>query len=126
MNQGAGLRKVALVLLILLIHASVVSTTHHHKHNFQDRSRVQALGTTADKAPQQGGRSEGDAGCVSCNLQRNFVSDLHTVVFTLDSPPKSVAQHLLDSSPIPDAQFDAVSNRAPPLPSANHPNLQPA
>src|SRR5262249_12620516 len=78
MKGSTRYRRATSVLLCLLAHAILVTITHHHKLRVDSPARPGTLleSTTAG-VPGGLGAAQGDSGCLSCSLQRNFVSDLH-------------------------------------------------
>lgn len=79
MTVGPRSRLASIVLLCLLAHAFFVSVTHHH--GLSRTLSPDAIATlTADGDGGSGAEpdSGGDAHCLSCRLQRNFNSNIHT------------------------------------------------
>jgi hypothetical protein len=108
-------RKVTLVLLCLLAHAILVTITHHHKLKL-----VWASGTSttleSSTAPMQGGLADpqGDSGCLSCSLQRSFVSDVRPfrIAVMLPEPERWQLVPLVAATTEP---YLSTCNRAPPM-----------
>jgi hypothetical protein len=104
-----------LVLLVLLAHGFVVSSTHFHRaapdgHSADSGTFLTRSGDAQD-APLAGKHAQ----CVLCRLQRNFVSDLGQSNGADAAPPSAplVFKSSPESSDI-GSRFAADSGRAPP------------
>jgi hypothetical protein len=105
------------LLLALFAHAFLVSVTHCHRF-------VRAGGPGAEYSVGVGDREDssrpaefgGEAQCLLCRLQRNFVTDFDTVSLPVDAPRQEKQLHSLRPS-IPPATraFCVPPGRAPPL-----------
>jgi hypothetical protein len=82
-------RVISIAMLCLFAHALFVSVTHHHS------SRSNSSAPSASVTAENGGESDSspgstsDAHCLSCRLQRNFTSNVHSasiVVQPFDEP----------------------------------------
>ena len=92
MNQRGNLntasirraRLFSLVLLCLMGHALFVSLTHHHDavRNQSARSKSSLVAVSNDS--QTSRETGSDAGCLSCRLQRNCNSNLHTATGSVE------------------------------------------
>jgi hypothetical protein len=108
--------RVTLFLLSLLAHAILVTITHHHRLGAESPvGHSVGLAATRVSIPMGLGDTGGDSGCLSCSLQRNFVSDLRpirTPIQTLTEPEKW--ETILLSCPSTGPCL-TTCNRAPPL-----------
>ena len=101
-------------LLCLVAHAFFVSATHFHGFG-QSSSSAAAHIAAADGGSHGATDTSGDAHCVSCRLQRNFISDLRTPSVTLELIPKGLVRETILSTPCSRGPFLTVSDRAPPI-----------
>lgn len=105
------------VLLLLFVHAFVVSATHIHRFERGGALKAQtgvSLGSREDSNPST--EAGGHAQCLLCRLQRNFVTDYHKT--TLPAGPPH--QKTLASGPSPafslvTRPYSVPAGRAPPL-----------
>lgn len=103
-----------LALLCLIAHALFVSATHFHGIDRLYSSAAAAIATT-DGDSHSATDTSGDSHCISCRLQRNFISDLRTPSVTLELFPKGLICETFLSTPCLRGPFLVVSDRAPPL-----------
>lgn len=109
-------RTIAFAMLVLIAHAAIVSVTHHHS--------VRPQAVTASAAPSIASNHEdsgsapdsnSDAHCLSCRLQRNLVSSIHTAPVLVES----ITQPILHQTSKADSSHSGSSlllhGRAPPL-----------
>jgi hypothetical protein len=108
-------RKVTVLLLCLLVHAILVTITHHHKLKPVSTSGPNAS-LESSTTPIQGGLADpqGDSGCLSCSLQRSFVSDIRPfrIAVLLPEPQRWQLVPLVSTTTEP---YLSTSNRAPPM-----------
>jgi hypothetical protein len=83
-------RVASLTLLCLLAHAFFVSITHHHA-SLHKSAPAANVTMTAENDGGSGAKpdSTDDSHCLSCRLQRNFTSNIHTatvVVQPIEEP----------------------------------------
>ena len=109
--------KVTLVLLCLLAHAILVSITHHHNSPVLDPGHMAGLESSRILIPTGwgGGEPGGDSACLSCSLQRSFVSDLRPI---RTSAPIIIGLERRETIPLSCPSTDpclTVCNRAPPM-----------
>jgi hypothetical protein len=101
-------------LLCLVAHALFISATHFHsidRSNSPAAAQITAAGSDSRGATD----TSGDSHCISCRLQRNFISDLRTPSVTLELIPKGVVSETTISTPCSRGPFLTLSDRAPPL-----------
>jgi hypothetical protein len=110
-------RAIAPVLLCLVAHALLVSITHHH--GFKAGSDQSSIVVSASETGDRGaGSMSGDGSdCLSCSLQRNFVSDLQPFAVAYESLPGSETTEIRSTSRLPNGPSLTTSDRAPPAPS---------
>ena len=109
----------ALVLMCLVAHAGLVSLTHHH--TLTNRSlRASASGAEAGLGGETDGRQDSnrEGYCLSCCLQRNFVSTARTISIPPDLRPEPVRLEIFASNPMRSGVSLILSNRAPPSTNA--------
>lgn len=108
-------RLFSIVLLCLMGHALFVSLTHHHDgvRNPSAHSKSSLIAASSDSQTDK--ETGSDAGCLSCRLQRNCNSNLHTATVSVEAIVESpVCETLLAESyakPLEATLF----GRAPPL-----------
>jgi hypothetical protein len=104
----------SLVLLALIWHAFLVSSTHVHRiQSNEDRSSIASMSGRGGAEPAPA--SSNHAQCLLCSLQRNFVSDLQHSAPAIAAPEAQATPHAdLPTSTISAAPFLAPSGRAPP------------
>lgn len=104
-----------LVLLVLAAHAFVASATHFHA------PAAGAAGSSQTALARQGGGEReappsGDARCLMCRLQRNFVTGVPDSTPVLASPAALAPEHeFLRNTRACPAPTSLRSGRAPPL-----------
>jgi len=108
-------RATSLALLLVFAHAMFVCVTHHHS-SARSLSSTGVI-VTADANDESGAApdSKGDGHCLSCRLQRNFPSNIHTsslVVQQLEGPAN---WDTLVSETCPAGCSLLLSGRSPPL-----------
>ena len=112
---AAGSFARAAVLLCLIAHASLATITHHHGGS-QNVSKATSCsfeaGPSSDSnRPLRKGADE----CVSCGLQRNFVSDVRPVSIPPDVSAEPITREFFISHPTCNGISLVLSDRAPPL-----------
>jgi hypothetical protein len=114
--SSKGSRAKTLALLCLMAHALFVCFTHFHDsgRNAQPLSTASVRANTnsdSDHAPDSGG----DSHCLSCRLQRSFVSDTHEAPVLAEAIKQALSRASLLS--VPDSRDSrlVLSTRAPPL-----------
>jgi len=107
-------RAIAPILLCLIAHALLVSITHHH--GFRVGSDQPGILVRASEAgDQNAGSISGDGSdCLSCSLQRNFVSDVQPFAVAYESLPGSETREVLSNSPLLNGPSLVTCDRAPP------------
>ena len=104
----------AVVLLWLMAHTSLVTIIHHHPGALTNPG----AGTTveanrgSDSNGSQGTRRDGC--CLSCCLQRNFVTSVRPISIPPDLCPVPLATEMFVSEPCSNGVTLVLSNRAPP------------
>jgi len=107
----------SVLLLVLFAHAFLVNATHCHRF-------ARAIAPGAEQGIGVGGREDlgrqseagGDAQCVLCRLQRNFVTDFHRVSTPVGAPRHECQRHCLPPTLSTDSRaFSVPQGRAPPL-----------
>lgn len=111
-----GIRPARTVALLCLItHALLVNAIHFHITGIQEAapncSTLKTSHQNDSSNPFAGGHTE----CLSCRLQRNFVSDIRPLSFLFDSLPEPLAREFLISEPRLQLSFSIFSSRAPPI-----------
>ena len=112
-NQKSNVIR-TLALLCLVAHALFVSATHFHGIDRLNSSAARAIAATGSD-PHSATDTSGDSHCISCRLQRNFISDLRTPTVILELIPKGLICETFLSTPCLRGPFLTVSDRAPPL-----------
>lgn len=84
LKRSSRSRVIAVAMLCLIAHAAFVSVTHHHPARPQLSAPSAASFIANDTrgsntAPDSGG----DSHCLSCRLQRNFVSNIGTTALVV-------------------------------------------
>lgn len=105
-----------LVLLFLICHAFLATTTHFHRDVRPGAAPV-TLGLSAggDEGATQPNVANGHAQCVLCRLQRNFVCDLEQGIPTTLAPLARDTTRAVRAAAIHSrVSFLAPSGRAPP------------
>jgi hypothetical protein len=104
-----------LALLCLVVHALFVSATHFHGvdriDSLHTAARIAATNGDSQGATDEGGESH----CLSCCLQRNFISDVRTPSLFFELTSKGPICEIFLSEPGSCGPFLTVSDRAPPL-----------
>jgi hypothetical protein len=104
-----------LVLLALIWHAFLVSSTHVHRvHSALDVSSIASMSVRegAEPAPASGNHTQ----CLLCRLQRNFISDQLDSAPVIAAPEAQATGHADASAKRGSASyFLAPSGRAPPF-----------
>ncbi len=102
-------------ILCLIAHALLVNAIHFHITGCQEIApngpTLTASHQSDSNSPFAGGHTE----CLSCRLQRNFVSDVRPISLFFDSLPEPLARELLISEPRLQISFSIFSSRAPPI-----------
>jgi len=104
----------AVVMFVLVVHAGLVTVTHHHS----TAQRVpRAAAHTVDASP--GSNSSRPLGssercCVSCCLQRNFVTSIRPALIPSDFCSEPIRTEPFVSEPSRNGVPLVLSNRAPP------------
>ena len=114
--SGAGGSVRAMVFLCLIAHAFLVCFTHHHSNVGRDGANSTpglTAGTNGESSSPM--KSGGDANCLSCRLERNFVSDIQPASLIVDLLKAHVNPDASLSEPHSHGTFLVPSDRAPPL-----------
>src|SRR5262245_51132076 len=115
MKGSTAYRRATPVLLCLLAHAVLVTVTHHHKLRGESPARPRVLlESSTTPVPGGWGASQSDSGCLSCSLQRNFVSDLHPFRIAVLLPSAEQWQPAPSLAPSIERCL-CICNRAPPI-----------
>lgn len=77
-----------LLLLFLICHAFIVSTTHFHR-DVRPGARAATVGVIAgsDEGTEPSSVAFNHAQCLLCRLQRNFICDLEQGIPAIPAPP---------------------------------------
>ncbi|HYH84748.1 MAG TPA: hypothetical protein VEX60_04645 [Pyrinomonadaceae bacterium] len=104
-----------LVLLVLMAHAFVASTSHFHRLAGATAPVYSGAALSANEESQDAPPAGGHAQCLVCRLQRNFVSDLQQLIPVVAAPPATaqVFETHTDTS-VHSVRFLSPSGRAPP------------
>jgi len=105
----------SIALLVLLAHALFVSVTHHH--NVARAVTLSTASISADYGADSGGspHTGRDGHCLSCSLQRNFISDTHTAPLIIQPLQKPAESEAFLSEPHSHGPALRTCGRAPPL-----------
>ena len=104
-----------IVLLVLMAHAFVASTTHFHRLAWASAPGFSRSVLSANEDQQNAPPAGGHTQCLICRLQRNFVSDLQQTIPAVASPlAATLAFETLTDTSDSSAQLLAPSGRAPP------------
>jgi hypothetical protein len=110
-----GIRPARTVALLCLIaHALLVNAIHVHLAC----QEIAPAGPTLRASHQNdsnGSPASGHTECLSCRLQRNFVSDVRPISALFDYLPLSPMRELLILEPQLQGSFPIFSSRAPPI-----------
>ena len=103
------------MLLVLALHAFVASATHFHTSFAPANGASQAVLEGRDDAGQNTAPS-GDANCLLCRLQRDFVGGVQPAAPALAPPPAVASEH----EPFRETHVNTTrlllrAGRAPPL-----------
>ena len=106
----------SLALLCLMAHALFVCLTHHHDARPEHFS-LTAASVAADDDGHSGSStgSNGDSHCLSCRLQRSFVSDTHTTSLIVTAITEALSCEAFLSTPHSRKVSVILFGRAPPL-----------
>ena len=109
-------RVTSLALLCLVAHALFVCTTHHHQSR-RDLSAPPGTNVKVMAAGESGpdSQSGSDSHCVSCRLQRNFVSNVHTASVPIEPLQEPVSCETEKLQHAPSGSSLLLFGRAPPL-----------
>jgi len=104
-------------MLCLVAHALFVSATHHHNPTSHSLLSPATASVTAARDGESGSApdSTSDAHCVSCRLQRNFVSNIHTATVLVQALDEPVLRETHRSLPGSAGSSLLLFGRAPPL-----------
>ena len=104
-----------IVLLVLMAHAFVASTSHFHRLARATAPDYSGAALSANDESQDAPPAGGHTQCLICRLQRNFISDLEQLIPTVAAPPATtlVFETHSDTS-VQSVRFLAPSGRAPP------------
>jgi hypothetical protein len=99
-----------------MAHALFVCFTHHHDAR-PERFPPAAASVTATEDGNSGRStdSNGDSHCLSCRLQRSFVSDTHTASLIVTTITEALSREAFSSAPHSRKPSLLLSGRAPPL-----------
>jgi hypothetical protein len=108
-------RLFSLVLLCLMGHALFVSLTHHHDavRNQSAHSKVSLVTISNDS--QTSTETGNDAGCLSCRLQRNCNSNLHTATVSVEAIVEAPVSETQLAESYAKSLEATLFGRAPPL-----------
>jgi hypothetical protein len=108
-------RASSLVLLVLVAHALFVCVTHHHERTRIPSEFAIATLTAEDGDSSNTPDSNSDSHCLSCRLQRNFVSNVNSSSLTMELPQEALLRENLSIDLHSYTCLLALSGRAPPL-----------
>lgn len=107
---------ISLALLCLVAHALFVSVTHHHSPRQNLSAQVTESVTAADTGNSGAvPDSNSDAHCLSCRLQRNFTSNVHTASVLIHPLEEPISREALFLQPGSAGSSLLLRGRAPPL-----------
>lgn len=102
-------------LLCLIAHALLVNAIHFHITGSQEVALNGPTLKTSHQNDSSNPLAGGHTECLSCRLQRNFVSDVRPISFLFDSLPEPLTRELFISEPRLQLSFPIFSSRAPPI-----------
>lgn len=106
--------RIALVMLLLVAHGSIISAAHHHSIFLSPEvspASVSRRPNPSDQAP----RSNDPSHCATCRLQRVFNSSLRSSSISLDPSGSVLILASLSCAILPLEARIVFSGRAPPL-----------
>lgn len=105
----------AVVMFVLVVHAGLVTVTHHHGAA-QRVPRASAYNVEASPGSNSSRPlgSSGERCCISCCLQRNFVTSVRPTLIPSDFCSEPVSTEPFVSEPSRSGVPLVLSNRAPP------------
>ena len=109
-------RVISIAMLCLFAHALFVSVTHHHNPAYDDSAAANACLTSEhhDKSGEAPGASH-DSHCLSCRLQRNFTSSIHSATVVVQSFQAGRLRDVQQLEPRLRGSCRILPSRAPPL-----------
>ncbi|MEW6210186.1 MAG: hypothetical protein AB1631_17600 [Acidobacteriota bacterium] len=111
-----GMRPARTVALLCLIaHALLVNAIHVHITGCQEAAPAGPILKSSHHNDSNSSPASGHTECLSCRLQRNFVSDVRPISYLFDSLPEPLTRELLISEPRLQTFFSIFSSRAPPI-----------
>ena len=113
-NHKSNVMK-TLALLCLVAHALFVSATHFHSVDPTDAPRAAVRIDATNGGPHGATDEGGDSHCLSCCLQRNFISDVRSPSLFFELTAKGPICETYLSEPCSCGPFLILSDRAPPL-----------
>jgi hypothetical protein len=109
-------RAKTLALLCLMAHALFVCFTHFHDAGQPPHGpESTSVHASSNSDPHGGPGSAGDSHCLSCRLQRNFVSDVHAGSVIVEPILEPLNREIFLSTPHSRGLSLLISSRAPPL-----------
>ncbi|HEX8089925.1 MAG TPA: DUF2946 family protein, partial [Blastocatellia bacterium] len=109
-------RAKTLALLCLMAHALFVCFTHFHDTGHSKSGpETASVHASSNSNPHGGPDSTGDSHCLSCRLQRNFVSDVHTSSVIVEPILEPLNREIFLSAPHSRGLSLLISSRAPPF-----------
>ncbi|MBC7930016.1 MAG: hypothetical protein H7Z38_05550 [Rubrivivax sp.] len=104
-----------LVLLVLMAHGFVASTTHFHRLAVATAPGYSGAALSANEETRDAPPAGGHAQCLVCRLQRNFISDLQQTIPAIAAPlATALAYETLTDTFVRNVRFLSPSGRGPP------------
>jgi hypothetical protein len=108
-------RAKTLALLCLMAHALFVCFTHFHDGGNKLAHATTSVQASGGSHSHDAPDSTGDGHCLSCRLQRNFVSDTHTSSVIIEPPQEPTVSEVFLSVPHSRGRSLLIFGRAPPF-----------
>ena len=116
-NFGRWSPAASVLLLVLFAHAFLVNATHCHRFTRASApGAAHGIGVSGQEDTGRSTEAGGDAQCVLCRLQRNFVTDFQRVSTPVGPARQECQRYCLPPAPSSNARaFSVPQGRAPPL-----------
>ena len=108
-------RASSLALLCLVAHALFVCVTHHHDRPSGHESLATVSFTAEEGDSSSTPDSSNESNCLSCRLQRNFVSNVNSSSLAIELPQEALLRENVSTDPHSYSCLLLLSGRSPPL-----------